>query len=178
MEVAIEPGSLAERASDLNGRIVWVLEGGGGGGAADGVGTRNRLFAIWAELLAKQYDLSAIRHLGAANVASPFRHGLKIFEEIIEAGGVVINGGAVSGSTTAAAIHDAVYLENHAIPTVTAVHQDLGSAARAGAAMLGLAELYVILIPQEADKHNTAEPVARKVAADLYQQVIASLTRQ
>lgn len=173
MESTIKPGKLAPRPKSLNGQVLWILDHGARTG--EEAAGMSRVFRVWREMLEKEYQFKAIHRLVANNVATPFRHGREKFEEIARTGGVVINGGAVSGSTTSCAVHDAIQLEKRGVATVTMVHDDLTSAARAGAATLGIADLRVVLIAQEADRQDAPEGVVRKAAQALYPQVVQAL---
>lgn len=84
---------LAPRPADLNGKVLWFVDGRGH--VDHSVPSMNRIFRAWRERLEKEYKFANIRYVRTDNIASPFRHGKETFEEIVKTADVVINGVAL-----------------------------------------------------------------------------------
>ena len=85
---------LASRPRDLNGKLLWFVDGEGEAGES-GVAVMNKIFRGWRNRLERQFDLRDIRYVRTDDIGTPFRHGKDTFEEIVNTADVVINGVAL-----------------------------------------------------------------------------------
>ena len=87
------PTRLAPRPSDLNGKVLWIVDGHGD--SEGGQPVMNKIFKGWRQRLEQEYDFAAVNYVRTDNIATPFRHGKEMFQKIVDEADVVINGVAL-----------------------------------------------------------------------------------
>ncbi len=87
------PRKLAPRPSSFDGKVLWILDGHGD--AEAGKPVMNRVFRAWKEGLEREFDFAEVRFNRTDNLATPFRHGRDVFEQVVSVADIVINGVAL-----------------------------------------------------------------------------------